>query len=339
LGSSLALSCKDNKPEETVDAARAAVSAAPAVSSAAADASADAGAATDGRPRGERRGPNAVFFEAARALDLKPEQKGKIEAAERSLRHGGGEAKGDAGDPKDAKDAMKEASKELHAELLAAVKAGKIDAAKLEPRYAALERAMSAEHDKQAAALTALHDALDATQRKTVIVSVRAKILDREEKMAAHAKGHAGDAGDAGADAGKPHAGKRAVDHLLRGLELDADQQKRVDALTPKDEGKGMRPDMAELNKHMEALLVAFEKDAFDAKKVDAFDAKRFRGPMEEETKLLGQLLPILKPEQREKLAAKMEKGPSPHGRHGGGGGDRVPALDEEEHEGDPVER
>jgi Spy/CpxP family protein refolding chaperone len=49
---------------------------------------------------------------------------------------------------------------------------------------------------------------------------------------------------------------------------------------------------------------------------------------MERETKLLVQLLPILKPEQREKLAAKMEKGPSPHGRRGGpghrglGGGD-----------------
>jgi Spy/CpxP family protein refolding chaperone len=59
---------------------------------------------------------------------------------------------------------------------------------------------------------------------------------------------------------------------------------------------------------------------------------------MEDETKLLGQLLPILKPEQREKLAAKMEKGPSSHGRHGGGMSG-IPGLDEEEHEGDWIER
>jgi hypothetical protein len=41
---------------------------------------------------------------------------------------------------------------------------------------------------------------------------------------------------------------------------------------------------------------------------------------MEHEAKLLAQLVPILKSEQREKLAAKMEKGPSPHGRHPGFG-------------------
>jgi GTPase involved in cell partitioning and DNA repair len=120
----------------------------------------------------------------------------------------------------------------------------------------------------------------------------------------------------------------------IRGIELDAEQQKKVDALAPKDDGKGGKPDMTEMKKRVEALLGAFEKDPFDAKKVDAFDVKKMRAPMEEETKLLGQLLPILKPEQRERLAEKMEKGPSPHGRRGGFG-HRPLMLEEEEHEGD----
>jgi Spy/CpxP family protein refolding chaperone len=67
------------------------------------------------------------------------------------------------------------------------------------------------------------------------------------------------------------------------------------------------------MKKRTETLLAAFEKDGFDAKKADAFDVKKSRVALEEETKLLQQILPILKPEQREKLAAKMEKGPSPH--------------------------
>jgi hypothetical protein len=85
------------------------------------------------------------------------------------------------------------------------------------------------------------------------------------------------------------------------------------------------------MKKKMEALLTAFEKDGFDAKKVDPFDAKKARAPMEIEMKLLGQLVPILKPEQRDKLAAKVEKGPSPHGKRGGMGGRPPPILEQDE--------
>jgi hypothetical protein len=85
------------------------------------------------------------------------------------------------------------------------------------------------------------------------------------------------------------------------------------------------------MKKKMDALLTAFEKDGFDAKKVDVFDAKKARAPMDQELKLLGQLVPVLKPEQREKLAGKVEKGPSPHGKRGGMGGRPPPILEQEE--------
>jgi Spy/CpxP family protein refolding chaperone len=316
-------SCKD-KPAETtaVDAAPAidAAAAPLAVADASADASADATAANgehEGRRGGAHGGPAAMFFQAAHALDLKDDQKAKVEAAEKSAHAGMDDA---------SREAMKTAAKDIHTELVLGIKAGKIDNAKLEPKYAALEKIAAAGHAKEAEALGALHAALDATQRKAVTANVRAKQTAREAKMA-HREGRDGGAADGGA---AHNMSKRMLGGLTRGLELDAEQEKKVDAIVAKDDGKG-RPDQAEMKKNMEGLLTAFEKDTFDAKKLDAFDAKKVRGPMEQETKLLAQLLPILKPEQREKLATKMEKGPSPHGKRGGFG--NPPILEQQEEE------
>lgn len=326
----VAPACKD-KPAETgaTDAAAAASAAAStkavaAVTDASADdAAASASAADAAAPdregkRGAHRGPSVMLFQAARALDLKDDQKTKVEAAEKDAHAATDEA---------ARDAMKAASKDLHAELIAGIKAGKIDTAKLEPKYAAIEKLTAAGHAKEVLALTALHDALDATQRKAVTASVRAKQAAREAKMA-HRGGHDGGAPDGG---GASFQTKRMIGGLTRGLELDAEQEKKVDAIVAKDDGKG-RPDPAEMKKHVEALLTAFEADKIDPKKLE-LDAKKARGPMEAETKLLTQLLPILKPEQREKLAARMEKGPSPHGRRGGFG--NPPVLEQQPDEDD----
>lgn len=312
-----ALSCKDKPAENTVDAATATPSVAPMASAPAASASASGSASAagsgdrhgDGEGRRGHGGPSSMLFTAAKGLELKDDQKSKVEAAEKTARTGADDA---------TRDAMKASSKELHADLVAGIKAGKIDAAKLEPRYAAIDKAAQVSHEKDVEALTALHGALDATQRKTVVADVRAKMAARENKMERR------DGGPGGPDGGRGPGAKRSFDRLTRGLELDAEQQKKVDAIVAKDDGKGGRPDPIEMKKRIDTLLAAFEKDTFDAKKVEAFDSKKARGPMDHEAKVLAQLVPILKPEQREKLAAKMEKGPNPHGRrggHGGGGG------------------
>jgi Spy/CpxP family protein refolding chaperone len=307
----LTVSCKDKPAENTADAAATtppvASSVAPA-SSTPTPATSGSAASDDGRHggRGGRAGhggPGAMLFQAARTLELKDEQKAKLDTAEKSAHEGTNDA---------SREAMKTAAKDLHSDLIAGIKAGKIDAAKLEPRYAAIEKAAAAARDKEAEALNVLHATLDATQRKAAVANVRAKQATREEKTAHH-----DDKADGGADAGgRAHGGaKRSLDRLTRGLDLDAEQQKKVDALAAKDDGKSGRPDVAEMKKSVDALLTAFEKDTFDAKKVDTFDAKKARAPMEQETKLLAQLVPILKPEQREKLATRMDKGQSPHGR------------------------
>jgi len=248
-----------------------------------------------------------MLFPAARALELSPETKTKVDLADKL-----------AAPPGKTATLTRDATKDLHAELVSEIKAGKIEPAKLEPKYQAIEKIAAGDHDKEAASLNALYAALDTTQRKAVVASVRATQTTREEARAAHTKD--GGAPDGGAMAG---AGKRGLERLTRGLELDADQQKKVDALSPKDDPKS-NLDPAELKKHLETLLTAFEKDGgFDAKKVDGYDAKRPRLALEGETKLVTQLLPILKPEQREKLAAKMERGPGPAPMMGPRGGRR----------------
>ncbi len=318
-GVPLASGCSgcDKPADNAVDAASAA-SATPASSPATAAATA---AELGGGRRGGHRGVSAAFFQSARTLEPAPaaEVKKKIDDAE-------------ALDAPPADNAAKEAAKELHTELIAGIKAGKIESAKLEPKYVALEKIATAEHDKEVAALNGLYAALDATQRKAVVTSVRAKQAKRDERLL-RMKGGMLDAG--GADTGRSNMGKMRIDRLTRGLELDAEQQKKVDAVVPpsgRDDAK--TADLqADMKKRTETLLTAFEEDGFDAKKADSFDVKKSRAALEDETKLLTQILPILKPEQREKLAAKMERGPtgpSPHLPKRGGMGHR-PLLEPED--------
>lgn len=323
----LPAACKDNPP--TPAPAPSASSVAPQSSTPIASASASGSAATaedagggHRRDRGQHaRGASGMFFRATKDLaDLKDDQKAKIEAAEKSIRESGGEAR----------EALKKAGKDLHADLIAAIKSGKIDAAKLEPKYADIEKAMKAAHEKEADGLNQLHAALTAPQRKAVVEDVKKKHAQMEERMAKREE-HNKDKGDGG----KPESrAKKHIERLTADLDLDADQQKKVGAITPPEMAI---PDRAEMKKKSEALLAAFEKDTFDAKKVDAFDAKKARAPMEAETKVVSAIVPILKPEQREKLAAKMDKGPSPHGRRGGGGGgmDHNKAADDDDGDDD----
>jgi Spy/CpxP family protein refolding chaperone len=325
----LSASCKD-KPADmaTSDAAPStmldAAVALPAASTPMPASSADDGGGEHDGARAAHGGPSGMLFQAARALDLKDEQKAKIDAAEKTAHAGASDA---------SRDAMKSAAKDLHTDLVAGIRAGKVDTSKLEPRYAAVEKVIGESQAKEAEALNALHEALDTTQRKAVTANVRAKQAMREEKMAHH-EGMDGGAGMGSTDGGKGNwTSKRSFDRLTRGLELDADQQKKVDVLIAKeDAAKTAHPDAADMKKNVEAMLTAFEKDTFDAKKLDALDVKKARAPMEQEAKLLAQLVPILKPEQREKLAAKMEKGPSPHAGRGAGFRPR-PLLEESDDE------
>ena len=118
---------------------------------------------------------------------------------------------------------------------------------------------------------------------------------------------------------------KRRMDRLTKDLDLDATQQKTVDGIATKVAPKAMMPnDMrTEWKKNLDGLLGDFEKDKFDAKKSDFYtqaDKKGHNG-VQNEVDFMSQLVPVLRPDQRDKLAAHLEHPPMMMGRGGPEGG------------------
>jgi Spy/CpxP family protein refolding chaperone len=272
----------------------AAVTAASAASQAATSSAAPSGAPGQGdreQRGGEGRwGAAGMLFRAARDLDLKDDQKLTLEKIQRDLRAA------DAGPRTEFKD--------LHADLVAQIRSGKMDAAKLAPRYEAIDKVMQARRDQEVAALDALYAMLEPAQRKAAVAAVRAKQAERE----AHAAEHKPDTKADDAD-----WAKRRLEHLTKDLDLDAAQQKSVQAVLAKADHPTAATKEArkeEMKKQMDALLSAFEADGFDAKKLELSPSggKKAREPMEAEVKLLSQLVPLLTPAQREKLALAVEQ-------------------------------
>lgn len=271
-------------------------------------------------PHGLRRhegGGAMMLLRMAREIELREAQKVAVEDIQKSLRTDDATPGGEF--------------REIHAVMVAGVRAGKIDNAKLDALRAEAEKAAQARRDKEAGALQRLHAALDAAQRKALVAAVRAKQTERKERGPRPMRGGppaesvsgAAPSPSAPAAAAPPSGSapamtpakwqKRRLEKLTKDLGLDADQQKKVDALLAKAAPKPPEMNAAreEQKKRADALLAAFEQDVFDAKKLEQpAPAAKKDGAMSLHTQLLNDLLPILKPEQREKLAASMEKQP-----------------------------
>ncbi len=253
---------------------------------------ATATAGAHGHWKGHRGGGVAgMLFRAAHDLELKDAQKATVEKLADQLHEAPVTAGGAPGQPGAE-------MKAYHAALVAQVRAGKIETAKLDPLQAAVDKGQQARKDKEAEALNGLYAALEPAQRKALVAAVRAKQAEHTE--------HKGEG---------PKAADRLA-HLTKQLDLDAAQQKKLEPLLAKD-----APPVGheEMKKHMDALLTAFEGDGFDAKKLETGGPAAGKG-MAQHAQFLTALLPILKPEQREKLALGMEKqrGGGDHGEPGG---------------------
>jgi len=261
----------------------------PASKSPSAASSAVASASASPKKDGPRHmmafGPAGIFFHHVDDLGLDAAQQVKVDGLEKDLR--------------DEKGSLRDEMKALHEEIVAGVKAGKIDMAKIEPKQAALDKAIEARRDKEGAALDGLHKVLTPTQRTALVAAIRAK-MDKKK----------GPPPGMGAPGGKMHG--MGIKRLTKALDLDDAQQKKVEAILPKDPPK--MPDREEQKKRMDALLDAFVKNDFEAKKQELFTAKppSFAAA---HTRFLADLVPILKPEQREKLAAKMSQPPKGFGK------------------------
>lgn len=289
----LLAACDDKKPAP--DNANSAASTAPEATQPVA--SIPTPAPDAGKPPREPhpQGASASLFSTVRSLEgITDELKTKIAAAEKV-------AAGVQDDPKQA-ETNKEVAKNLYTELASQVKAGKIDAAKLTPLYAAIEEATKARLEAEAEGLNQLHAALEPAQRKSLIAELRKREQAREEHLAA---------AHGGPDGGKSVSNRGDVHHierLTKELDLDDAQKTSVGAFAVKDDGKEPAA-VTKKKKATETLYTAFEKDTFDAKKLESFASKSLTEALEDESKFLTKLVPALKPEQREKLAAKVEKG------------------------------
>ncbi|MCC6645502.1 MAG: periplasmic heavy metal sensor [Polyangiaceae bacterium] len=271
-------------------------------------------AASSGRPRARERGhhgggsPIARLVHEADGLELSDAQRATVEKLEQDLKPAPG-ARADR--------------KEEHDALVAGVRAGRIDPAKIDAARADLDKAQAAQRERELSTLAALHAALQPAQRKALVAAAR----EKQEKRDRHDDG--GDPRQKGDPTG---FATRRAERLTKQLELDPAQQKKVEALVAKTRPEAPAPAELEASRaaskaRVLALWAAFEADAFDPKKLEAAPPApaKARARGKQDLSFLAELLPILRPDQRERLAASMEKRAM---RRGGGEG--RPALFDE---------
>lgn len=275
------------------DPAASATSAADAMASAAPSAPSPSG--SNDPPVRHRKvgGPATVFVKAARAAaGVKPEQKPQIAEAEAKI----------AGSPAESRDAFKA----IRADVVTGLRAGALDDAKLEGRWAIVDQGTRARQASDVAALNALWAALEPAQR----VAVAQKLRGEHPTMQEWTKQWMTDG------RGRVQETQKTLEQLTDDLSLDPDQKKKVTILAYKPSTvTGSLEMQFEAKKHLLGLIEVFDKPDFDAAKVPAPAPKIMRGPLSVEAYYAGQLIPILTAEQRTKLAAHFD-------RSGGAGGD-----------------
>lgn len=276
-------------------------------------------------------GAVGALFRAASQMELSDEQKTKIEKIATDLREADKNDAADGGGPR-------KEMKEMHDVILAGVKAGRIDGSKLEPHYASLEKDAKERATRDVDGLGKLHDVLEPEQRKKLSEQVKKQEEERNERakkqeavMAAHADGGA-----------RPSPQRRRYERYGKDLDLDADQKKKLEGIIPTEDPKLVASMREDGKKRVDATVDAFAKDTWDAKGIPGPDIKQIRKPMDEQVKFFNALLPILKPEQKDKLVAKLEKESGanvnaegghrrPPGLRPGSGGDREHGDDDKD--------
>jgi hypothetical protein len=231
------------------------------------------------------RGPASMMLHAARGLDLTDAQRATIDGLSAQLHERAGE---------------RAAHQAMHAALVQGVRAGSIDLARVAPSQAASDQARQAHAAREAAALDGLYAALQPAQRQALVAGVRARQAEGAARWAAHREE---------GQAGQGH-GQQRLAHLTAQLGLDAAQQQSVAGLLAQDRPApaAMQARHQEMKARTEALLTAFAGTSFAAGNLDlAPPAEGKMGPAGH-AQFLAQLVPILRADQRETLAASMEK-------------------------------
>jgi Spy/CpxP family protein refolding chaperone len=295
-----AVACQSSSGGADATPAANAIPSAPAASSApvasispsaAAAASASASAAAFMAKGATRRhvGLAGVLLRGAYDLNLTDDQKATLEKLEDTL----------STDPATTPWA---AVKAYQLDLVAGIRADKLDNTKLQADYLAIDKAVAAAQAREADALNGLYAVLDATQRQTLVDQVKARRAAREARERPLV----------GPDGGVVDPARRRLDRLTMELALDDTQKRAVGALLARDStmtATAIPARRAAYQKRVDNLLGEFTKDTFDAKKVDlTTGAKTPHDAAEHGASFTSGLLGILHPDQREKLAMRAER-------------------------------
>jgi hypothetical protein len=244
--------------------------------------------AAKGRTR-HHVGLAGVLLRSAYDLTLNDEQRSAIDKAEDGLYA-------------DAAASPSAAVKAFQTDLVAGIRAAKLDTAKLQTDYAAIDKAVQAGQAREVDALGALHAALDATQRRTLVDQVKARRAARERTGRT------------------PVFAKRRLERITAELALDDAQQKVVAAAIAQDAAMtpaAMQARREATQKKVEALLAAFTQDTFDAKKQDlSTGGKTLHDAMERSATFTAAILSTLHPDQLEKFALRTDRMGNRPGRY-----------------------
>jgi len=221
------------------------------------------------------------------------------------------------------------AKRTFQQDLVAGIRATKLDTTKLQADYAVLDKAVSAALAHEAEALDGLHGILNATQRQALVDQVKARRAQHPPPSMTMPDGGAID------------WHKRRLDRYSAELALDDGQKKQVAALIAKEPltAASVQARRDASQKRVDALLAEFVKDPFEAKKLDLSmgGGKTPHDNEEMQVTFITGLLPILHPDQREKLAVRTERAGMRPNRMGGDDQEALPfGIDEEMPMGPP---
>lgn len=187
----------------------------------------------------------------------------------------------------------------LRADVAAQIRAGLIEPTKLQTDETVAVTALKSHVAKEAETLAELHATLDASQRRAVVAAVRAREPGRTEAQGAPAPAPSAE-----------DAGRTKLDRITRELDLDPQQQQQLSVLLA-GQPPGAESPAEDRQRRIDALLAAFDADTFDPRAMRpagmASPGDMVRDAVDREIAFLSKVVPILRPDQRERLATRLE--------------------------------
>lgn len=272
-----------------------------------------------GHNKGHRDPAGMLLRTALKELDLTAEQRATLEGL-RDAKRG---AKGPGYGPAD-----------FHQSLIKSLKTGTLDRAALEAEMEAKQKLAEEQTKQRNERLATLHATLTPEQRQALVASVRTRLEAKAAKRGDKPQGDRKGRKDKRGYHGRGDHGCAMIAKLTRGLDLTAEQQAQIDALTAKAQAN--RPSEGDWADKREdklvqigAMLDAFVADSFDpaASAPEPTPMKDPAAKIALHAEQVEALIGILTPEQRAQLVERIKSQPGKLGHGMKGPGMKGPGM------------